>query len=234
MQRLDRVLASMGEATRKETRILVRDGRVTVNGQAASGWDQKVDEKHDSIEIDGCAIEMPRTVTLMMNKPRGYVTSTDDPRDPTVMSLLPGNIIRQGVYPVGRLDKDTEGLLIFTNDGALAHRLIAPKHGIEKEYYIEHEGNVTDGIISEFLSGITLQDGTECRPAVLTRIDDGRSLIVIHEGKYHQVRRMMASKGLPVRYLKRIREGSLRLGDLEPGKIHELSSDELSLLVHNG
>ena len=230
MQRLDKLLSSMGEATRKDVRKLVRDGRIAVNGEAAVSWDQKIDERSAVIEIDGEQIEMPRTVVAMMNKPQGYVTSTEDPRDPTVMSLLPESYIRQKVYPVGRLDKDTEGLLIFTNDGALAHRLIAPKHGIEKEYYIEHAGISTDEIIADFASGITLSDGTECKPAILKRLDEGKSMIVITEGKYHQVRRMMASRGLDVSYLKRIREGNVLLGSLPLGEERELSSDEIEML----
>ncbi len=230
MQRLDKVLSSMGEATRKDVRKLVRDGRITVDGEIAVSWDQKVDETASVIAIDGEVIEMPRIIVAMMNKPQGYVTSTEDPRDPTVMSLLPRSFLKQKVYPVGRLDKDTEGLLIFTNDGALAHRLIAPKHGIEKEYYVEHIGTSTDEIIADFASGLVLSDGTECRPAILKRIEEGKSLIVITEGKYHQVRRMMASKGLEVTYLRRIREGRVVLGSFPLGEVRELSSDEIDML----
>ena len=217
----------MGEATRKETVKLLREHRITVNGSYPVSASTKIDEKNDTIALDGRAIEPPRIVVCIMHKPSGYVTSTSDSRDKTVMSLLPENLARQGVVPVGRLDKDTEGLLVFTNDGNLHHRLISPKREVEKEYLVIHEGDYDEKTIDDFKNGLTLKDGTECKGAKLVRLDRGKSLITITEGKYHQVKRMMASKGLRVEYLKRIREGQLKLGSLERGKVRELSETEI-------
>ena len=221
MERLDRVLSSVSAATRSETKRLVREKRITVNGITALRPDDKI-ASDDTVAIDGEVIERLRPVLLMMNKPLGYVTSTDDPLSPTVMSLLPERYLRQGVFPVGRLDKDTSGLLLFTNDGELAHRLITPGRGIEKEYLVTHTGAVTDEIVEKFRRGIVLSDGTVCRSARLVRKKEGQSLMTITEGKYHQVRRMMASCGLSVTALKRVREGRVTLSDLEEGEAREV------------
>ncbi len=223
MERLDRVLSAVSAATRSETKRLVREKRITVNGITALRADDKV-APGDRVAIDGEEIERLRPVLLMMNKPCGYVTSTDDPLSPTVMSLLPERYLRQGVFPVGRLDKDTSGLLLFTNDGSLAHRLITPGNEIEKEYLVTHTGTVTDEMIEAFRRGIVLSDGTVCRSACLVRKTDNQSLLTITEGKYHQVRRMMASCGLGVTALKRVREGSLTLCGLEEGEVREIES----------
>ena len=221
MERLDRVLSSVSAATRSETKRLVREKRITVNGFTALRPDDKI-ASDDTVAIDGEVIERFRPVLLMMNKPLGYVTSTDDPLSPTVMSLLPERYLRQGVFPVGRLDKDTSGLLLFTNDGDLAHRLITPGKRIEKEYLVTHTGAVTDEIVEKFRRGIVLSDGTLCRSAILVPKTDGQSLLTITEGKYHQVRRMMASCGLSVTALKRVREGALTLSDLAEGEAREV------------
>ena len=221
MERLDKALSSSAAATRSETKRLVREKRITVNGVVVARVDEKVKEG-DIIAIDGNPVERFYSVVLMMNKPVGYVTSTSDPLSPTVMSLLPDKYIRLGVFPVGRLDKETSGLLIFTNDGALAHRLISPSSEIEKEYLVTHDGIVTDEIIEKFRDGLMLSDGTLCRSAYLMRKGEGESLLILREGKYHQVRRMMGSCGLAVTALKRIREGRVTLSDLAEGNVREL------------
>lgn len=226
MERLDKFFSSNGILGRKETRVYIREGKILVNGVKPSSWDMKVDSEVDVITLCGERVKSNKEIVIMMNKPKGYVTSTDDPISPTVMSLLPSTLVRKKVYPIGRLDKDTEGLLLFTNDGELSHRLISPKSNIEKEYYIEHSGTVTEEIIEEFKNGIMLKDGTTFLPSVLKPIEKGKSLLVIREGKYHQVRRMMAHFGLDVLYLKRVREASLELGDLERGEIRELGEEE--------
>lgn len=223
MQRLDRILSEAGVASRKELKTLLRQGRICVNGSVVTKGEEKYDEKSVSITLDGQPVLLQRPVLLMLNKPSGFVTSTDEPGSRTVMELIPEQYRRLGVLPVGRLDKDTEGLLLFTNDGQLAHRLISPKSDIWKTYYAEHEGQVTDEDIAAFREGLTLADGTKCLPAELLPQEPGKSIVRICEGKYHQVRRMMAARNMPVTYLKRLQFGEYSLDSLVLGGISELS-----------
>lgn len=227
MMRLDKFLADAGLGTRTEVKAMIRQGRVTVDGIAAKKPEQKVSPEQD-IRADGTAVRQLGTVVLMLHKPAGYVTSTSDPRDQTVMELLPAEY--QKLFPVGRLDKETEGLLLFTNDGELGHRLTSPRHRVEKEYYAETDGEVTAEDIQAFSDGIVLKDGTKCLPAGL-RLCDGGCLVTVQEGKYHQVRRMLASRGKPVKYLRRIREGTLTLDALEKGKYRLLTPEEIGNLL---
>ena len=206
---------------------MIRQGRVTVDGVAAKKPETKVDEQQD-IRVDGAQVKLLGTAVLLLHKPAGYVTSTSDPRDKTVMELLPPEY--QKLFPVGRLDKETEGLLLFTNDGDLGHRITSPKHRIEKEYYAETDGTVTEADIQAFSDGIALKDGTQCLPAGL-RTCEGGCLVTVQEGKYHQVRRMLASRGKPVTYLRRIREGNLELGSLEKGAWRLLTPEEIRGLL---
>ena len=228
MERLDKTIAEFTEYSRKDVRRLVREKRVTIDGRDAVSFDQKVDDDC-TILIDGEKIARYRRIVAMLNKPKGYVTSTEDPRDPTVMEIVPKEWRLLAAYPVGRLDKDTEGLLVFTNDGALAHRLISPKSGIEKEYVALHSGRAGIEDVEAFAKGIVM-DGEVLRPAVLIPMEEGKSRVIVTEGKYHQVRRMMASRGLDVRELKRIREGNLLLGELKTGQWRELEESEEKLL----
>lgn len=222
MQRLDKILSEAGCGSRKELRAAIRAGRVTVDGACVRDEAQKFDEKTARITLDGAQVEMKRSVLVMLHKPAGYVTSTDDPASPTVMELLPARYRAFGVAPAGRLDKQTEGLLLLTNDGALAHRIISPRHGVWKTYYCEHEGAASGADEAAFAAGLTLADGTKCLPAKLISQGEGRSLVFVQEGKYHQVRRMMAARGMPVTYLRRLAEGGLGLGDLAKGEFREL------------
>ena len=224
MDRLDKLVAQYSDYSRKDVRKLVKEKRIEVNGVPALSFDEKIGEE-DLVVLDGEPILRKRRILAVLNKPMGFVTSTEDPRDRTVMELVPKEWMKMGVYPVGRLDKDTEGLLIFTNDGALAHSLISPKNGIEKEYYVEHTGSVKKEDIAAFKAGMVLDDET-LKPALLIPMDEGKSRVVVTEGKYHQVRRMMAIRGMDVTYLKRIREGNLALGSLEVGKWKELEPGE--------
>ena len=224
MDRLDKLVAQYSDYSRKDVRKLVKEKRIEVNGVPALSFDEKIGEE-DLVMLDGEPILRKRRILAVLNKPMGFVTSTEDPRDRTVMELVPKEWMKMGVYPVGRLDKDTEGLLIFTNDGALAHSLISPKNGIEKEYYVEHTGSVEKEDIAAFKAGMVLDDET-LKPALLIPMEEGKSRVVVTEGKYHQVRRMMAIRGMDVTYLKRIREGNLALGSLEVGKWKELEPGE--------
>ncbi len=230
MERLDKYLSQAGCASRRELKGLLKAGAVCVNGRPVRDGSVKVDPAADAVTLRGEPVCGRRTVVLMLYKPAGFVTSTEDPRDRTVMELIPDRYRAWEVTPVGRLDKETEGLLLFTNDGELAHRLISPKYEVEKTYFARHEGQAGEEDVQAFAVGLTLRDGTVCRPAVLRPLGPGRSEITVAEGKYHQVRRMMASRGLTVTYLRRDREGCLLLGDLPAGEVRELTEDERRLL----
>lgn len=229
MERLDKLLSQSGVASRKELRQIIRAGRVEVNGIRVTEPEAKVDNTA-VIAVDGKQILSPGRIVLLFHKPAGVVTSTEDPRDKTVMECLPPAYMGKGLFPIGRLDKDTEGLLLLTNDGPLGHHLTSPRHHVEKCYYAQHEGTVSGEDIQAFSSGITLRDGTVCLPAILKPLAEGESEIVIREGKYHQVRRMMASRGMHVTYLKRIRMGEISLGELPVGECRPLSEAEIASL----
>ena len=231
MERLDKFLVSAGAGSRSQVKDILKAGRVTVDGVAERDNSRKIDPEKQTICLDGEVLGGRRFVVAMLNKPTGYVTATEDKTEHTVMELLPPELLRQDVKPVGRLDKATEGLLLFTNDGDLLHRLISPKKEVPKVYYARHEGTATQKDVAAFADGLTLRDGTVCRPAVLEPIGEGQSRVTVCEGKYHQVRRMMASRGMTVTYLERQMEGMLALGDLARGKVRELTESELVLLT---
>lgn len=226
MQRLDKLLSEAGVASRKDLRAVIRAGRVTVDGQVVKSPETKVDGAAARIAVDGQEIGKRRPVLLMLHKPAGYVTSTSDPRDPTVMELVPEEYRLLDVKPVGRLDKDTEGLLLLTNDGALAHRVLSPRRCVWKRYYAEHEGEAGAADVAAFAQGLRLRDGDQCLPARLLPQGPGKSIVEVQEGKYHQVRRMLASRGMPVSYLKRTAEGGLELGGLPLGRTREIPMEE--------
>ena len=229
MQRLDKYLSEAGVESRRKIKDIIRAGRVCVNGAVVKNPEEKIDEVTAVVTLDGKETRRgSRTIVLMMNKPAGCVTAASDLKEKTVMEYLPKEYRR--LMPIGRLDKETEGLLLFTNDGYLAHRLLSPKRGIEKTYYAEHEGTVTQEDIAAFANGCILKDGTKCLPAVLEKLGEGKCLVRVREGKYHQVRRMMASLHKPVRYLRRISEGTLELKNLPVGMTRELTSEEIQQL----
>ena len=230
MERLDKFLCDSGTGTRSQVKLILKAGRVTVNGDAVRDGSTKIDPQKQTVCLDGVSLGGKRTVVLMLNKPEGYITATEDPKEPTVMELLPEQYRHLELKPVGRLDKATEGLLLFTNDGDLLHRLISPKKEIPKIYYARHEGTATEQDVTAFAGGIELRDGTKCLPATLTPLGEGESLITVCEGKYHQVRRMMASRGLHVTYLERRQEDFLMLGDLPRGQTRELTDGEICRL----
>lgn len=225
MQRLDKRLSEAGVASRRELKAIIKAGRVRVNGEIVRSAEQKVDETADEIRVDGVVVGGPRRVLLMVHKPAGYVTATEDARERTVMELLPPAYRQLDLKPVGRLDKDTEGLLLFTNDGALLHDLISPRRHVWKRYYAEHAGRAGPEDQAAFRAGLTLGNGETCLPAELLPLGPGRSLVSIREGMYHQVRRMLASRDMPVTYLRRISFGGLELGDLPPGQAAEVDPE---------
>ena len=231
MERLDKFLCDCGVGTRSQVKAILKAGRVTVDGKAERDNSRKVDPAKQQICLDGEALASTGRVVIMLNKPAGYVTATEDARDQTVMELLPQQYKHLQLRPVGRLDKATEGLLLFTNDGDLLHRLISPKKEVPKIYYARHEGAATEEDVTCFWEGLVLADGTKCLPAKLEPLAAGESLITVCEGKYHQVRRMMASRGMHVEYLERRQEGPLVLGDLPRGQVRQLSEDEIAQLL---
>ncbi len=230
MERLDKFLCGGGVGTRSQVKLLLKAGRVTVDGTVVRDGGLKVDAGQQ-ICLDGVRLGGKRQVVVLLNKPAGYVTATEDLREPTVMELLPAQYRHLELRPVGRLDKQTEGLLLLTNDGALLHRLISPRSEVPKRYYAQHEGSAQAEDIVAFAAGLILGDGTVCLPAQLEPLGPGESLITIREGKYHQVRRMMAARGMPVHYLERRQEGNLCLGSLPRGQVRELTQEELQELL---
>ncbi|MGM9669129.1 MAG: pseudouridine synthase [Faecousia sp.] len=226
MERLDKFLSTLGVATRSGIKPILKAGRVLVDGTVIRDGSVKIDPEKQTVTLDGEPLSGKKRVILMLNKPAGYVTATEDPTERTVMELIPEEYRRRGVKPVGRLDKATEGLLLFTDDGDLIHALISPKKEVRKVYYARHEGTATEEDVRAFSRGLTLRDGTVCLSAVLEPLDSGESRITVTEGKYHQVRRMMASRGLTVTYLERVQEGNLTLGSLPRGKVRELTPGE--------
>ena len=230
MERLDKFLCDSGVGTRSQVKAILKAGRVAVDGKVEKDNGRKVDPKTQTITLDGEVLRGYRRIVLMLNKPEGFVTATEDKNDRTVMELLPEEYKHLDLKPVGRLDKATEGLLLFTNDGDLLHRLISPKKEVPKIYYARHEGTAGEDDVAAFASGLTLRDGLECLPAKLEPLGPGESLVTVCEGKYHQVRRMMASRGMTVLYLERRQEGPISLGKLPRGQVRELTEEEISLL----
>ena len=228
MERLDKFLCDSGVGTRSQVKIILKSGRVTVNGTSVKDGSVKVDPAACQVCLDGEVLGGKRRVVLMLNKPAGFVTATEDKNDRTVMELLPREYQHLDLKPVGRLDKATEGLLLFTNDGDLLHRLISPKKEVPKVYYARHEGSATQEDVTAFQNGLVLRDGLECLPATLQPLGPGESLVTVCEGKYHQVRRMMASRNMTVLYLERRQEGPLTLGDLPRGAVRELMPAEIA------
>ena len=230
MERLDKFLCDSGVGTRSQVKVILKSGRVAVDGKPEKDSSRKIDPNTQTITLDGEVLGGARRIVAMLNKPAGYVTATEDARDKTVMELLPAELRNQDLKPIGRLDKATEGLLLFTNDGDLLHRLISPKKEVPKVYYAQHEGTAGEDDVKAFAEGLVLRDGLNCLPAKLEPIGPGESLITVCEGKYHQVRRMMASRNMTVTYLERRQEGNLTLGDLPRGQVRELTEEEINSL----
>ena len=230
MERLDKFLCDSGAGTRSQVKLILKAGRVTVDGVVVRDNSAKIDPQRQIVCLDGEVLGGKRRMVVMLNKPAGFVTATEDSKERTVMELLPPELIAMDLKPVGRLDKATEGLLLFTNDGGLLHRLISPKKEVPKVYYARHEGTAGETDAEAFAAGLTLRDGTVCLPAKLEPLGPGESLVTVCEGKYHQVRRMMASRQMTVLYLERRAEGGLELGELERGKCRELTAEEIHIL----
>lgn len=230
MMRLDKMLAHMNYGTRKEVKELIRKGFVLVNGEVITNDDYKVDEINDEVVIANEKVEFKDKVYIMLNKPDGYISATYDSKDPTVIDLI-SEYNYLNIFPVGRLDKDTHGLLLITNDGDLAHNLLSPKKHVDKKYYLKFDGNITEKGIKAFEEGIGLDDGYKTMPAKLIDLGNNEANVIIKEGKFHQVKIMMERIGCKVTYLKRVEFGSLLLDEnLEEGQYRLLTEEELNNL----
>lgn len=231
-QRLDKIIASTGKFSRREIKLLVRQGRVLVNSRPAPAPEEKYDPEEITLFVDGEELIYRPYTWVMLHKPAGVLSATEDGRGKTVLDLLPEELQRQNLFPVGRLDKDTEGLLLLTNEGGLAHDLLSPRHHVDKVYYVQVDGCLTPEDCRAFEGGMTLGDGLECLPARLQILSanekESEAHVTLREGKFHQVKRMMAARGKPVRYLKRIQMGNLTLDSaLEKGQYRFLTEEEI-------
>lgn len=231
MERLDKLLAGTGKWSRREVKALVRQGLVRVDGRLAASAEDKLDPAAAIITVAGETISLRRFTYVMLHKPAGLLTATEDRKQPTVLDLLPPELRRIGLAPVGRLDKDTEGLLLLTNDGELAHRLLSPKYHVDKRYLARVDGELSAADAEAFARGMTLGDGLECLPAGLEVLPDRVCIVTLREGKFHQVKRMLAARGAPVLYLKRLSMGPLTLDDsLAAGAYRLLRAEEILAL----
>ena len=229
--RLDKMLAHLGYGSRKEVKEYIRKGYVMVNGETIKNDDFKVDEENDEIIFLDQEIHYEKMLYFILNKPDGYVSATYDSKDPIVLDLIDGHQNR-GLFPVGRLDKDTTGLLLISNDGKLAHKLLSPNKHVDKVYELTFDGVFKSAYHKYFQEGITLDDGYKCMPATFELLEPNKGLITIKEGKYHQVKRMMQALNMEVTSLKRIKFGPLQLpNDLKLGEYRELTFEELELLL---
>ena len=232
MMRLDKFLCEMGIGTRSEVKSYLKKGQVTVNGEIVKKPEVKIEEEKDQICFQGNLLSYEAVQYFLLNKPSGCVTATRDSLSETVMSFLPENR-REDLFPVGRLDKDTEGLLLITNDGQLAHELLSPKKHVDKTYYAVIEGEIKEEHIRQFLEGVDIGDETLTMPAKLKILKSGdisEIELTIQEGRFHQVKRMFEAVGRKVTYLKRISMGTLTLGNLQPGQVRRLTEEELEKL----
>lgn len=236
MERLDKLLSSTGRWSRREAKGLVREGRVLVDGVPARRAEDKADPERSAILVDGADIGYVRHTYIMLHKPAGVLSATEDSRQGTVLDLLPPELKRRGLFPVGRLDRDTEGLLLLTDDGPLAHALLSPKKHVDKLYRARLDRPLTEADRAAFAQGVTLEDGYPCLPADLELLGDGTEvLITLREGKFHQIKRMTAARGSRVLYLKRLGMGPLTLDEtLEPGQWRYLYRTEIEKLLECG
>ena len=231
-ERLDKLLASTGFWSRKEVKDMVRHGRVLADGVPVKKPEAKFDPRQTVLTVDGQEVDCAPFVYLLMNKPAGLLSATEDRKQKTVIDLLPDHLKKRSLFPVGRLDKDTVGLMLITDDGALGHELLSPKKHVDKVYYARVDGVLNGEDVAALAQGMVLGDGLHCLPAGLEPLEEGRAChVTLREGKYHQVKRMLAARGKPVTFLQRISMGPLTLDPaLEPGQWRSLTPRELESL----
>ncbi len=234
MERLDKVIASQGKYSRSEVKKLVRGGRITVDGETVKSADMKISPEKSVITVDGETVGYKKHIYIMLNKPQGVISASNDSSQKTVVDLVPDELFRQGLFPAGRLDGDTRGFVLITDDGDFAHRILSPKNHILKTYHATLERPVSNEDIERFREGIELKDGTLCLEAQVRMIKNEPPVaeIKIHEGKYHQVKRMFAALGNRVVDLRRVKMGNLYLDEsLEEGQCREITDGELKKIT---
>ena len=230
MERIDKIIASQGQYSRKEVKALIAKGRIAVDGRVVSSSSEKADPLTTQISIDGKPFAFKRNLYLVLNKPKGYVSATEDRDHPTVLELVPQEYRGRDLFPAGRLDRDTTGLMIITDDGALAHNILAPKKHVPKLYHVELDIPVTEEMRLGFSEGVMLNDGV-CKAADLVQTGEKTAEVTLREGRYHQIKRMFGCFGAEVLELKRLGMGRLTLpADLAEGECREMSEEELALL----
>ena len=233
-QRLDKIIASTGKWSRREAGELAQRGQVAVDGVPVRSASQKADPDVSEIIVNGERLAYQAYTWVMLNKPAGYLSATEDGKGATVLDLLPKELQRRNLFPVGRLDKDTEGLLLLTNEGVLAHALLSPRHHVDKVYYARTAGRLTAEDCAAFSAGLSLADGLCCQPAglqILRAGEESEALVTLQEGKFHQVKRMLAFRGKPVLYLERIQMAGLELDrSLPRGGFRFLTGNEVEEL----
>ena len=230
--RIDKFISEQAGITRSEAKTAIKKKQVTINGVVVKSADTKLDTEKDTVTYNGKELTYRKFMYIMLNKPDGVVCATRDELSETVLQLLPPELIRKGLFPAGRLDKDTEGFVFITDDGALAHKMLSPKSHVEKEYIVTLEKPYEEKYKDIFKNGITIDGGEKCMPAELIFTDDKHIVkLILHEGKYHQVKRMMQAVGNKVTHLKRTRIGGIMLDDtLESGKAREITREEIEKL----
>lgn len=231
MERIDKLLSSALKVSRSDVKKLMKKRCVTVDGTRVSDPNAKVEPSSADIRIDGQKVVYQKHVYIMMNKPKGVISASQDRNVPTVVDLVPQSLKRPGLFPAGRLDADTTGFVLITDDGDFAHRILSPKSHVEKAYHATLEREISDDDIEQFKSGVKLKDGTLCLEAKLRRLDKTDVEVIIHEGKYHQVKRMFAALGNHVVELKRVRIGTLELDkELKEGECREITKAEIEMI----
>lgn len=235
MERLDKIIASQGQYSRSEVKKLIKGGRITVDGTVPKSSDLKFDPTTVKIEIDGELLCYKKHIYIMLNKPQGVISASNDKTQKTVVDLVPKELFREGLFPAGRLDGDTTGFVLITDDGDFAHRILSPKNHIMKTYHATLRDALTQEDIVRFSQGLTLGDGTECLEAHVRVLEKGEKNIAeikIYEGKYHQVKRMFASLGNKVLELRRVKMGGLELDEtLSEGECREITDEELKMIT---
>ena len=224
--RLDKYLVECGIGSRKEVKKIIDGKLVSVNDKIISSPKENIDEEKDIVKYRDEIIKYKKFRYYILNKKSGYITAVDDPRDKTVMDLLPEWVIKKDLAPVGRLDKDTEGLLLLTNDGQLNHRLLSPKSHVDKTYYAELEKNISEDDLEKLRNGVDI-GGYMTMPALAEKIEDKKIHLTIKEGKFHQVKKMLEAVENKVVYLKRISFGNLKLNDMELGEVKEVNLEDI-------
>lgn len=235
MERLDKILSLALQISRTDVKKLMKKQSVTVNGEGVKSGEMKINPETDEIRINGTVVSYQKYIYIMMNKPEGVISASNDRSQETVVDLVPEDLRRDGLFPAGRLDADTTGFVLITDDGDFAHRILSPKNHVEKTYHARLAQRLTEGDIEKFLGGVELKDGTLCLEAKLSVIEDSDTPLVeviIHEGKYHQVKRMFAALGNRVIELRRVKIGGLSLDEgLGEGECREITKEEIRLIT---